>query len=415
MPKPNRLAPLLAVAVALDLAGFAMVIPDIQLRAEGMGAPGWMIGALLASTFIVQTLASPRWGRLGDRVGRKPVFLACTAASAASLLVYAFAPNVAFLVVSRLLAGLGAANVAAAQAAIANQAAHQNSLQTNQAARATALARLSAAQTFGLVVGPTLGGFVAGSLGSTAVGLAAAALSTLGFLVAAFAQFPTPTPDIDQAPNQSHQTKARFFALAREFPPLAPLVLLAGTAWFSVSMLEGTFARLLKANWGYGQTQFGILFSFESLVMLAVQALAFAWIAKKLPDKPRLVAGYLLQGAGLAFTPFAPALPGLFVASFLFALGVSIANPTVNALASAAVPDSRQGEMFGVLQSARSLGFVAGPIFGGVLFDLRPALPYILAGIICIAAAALAPLAAKAPKPNQNTPRPPDQHQTPLN
>ena len=79
---------------SLDLVGFGMLIPSVQLRAERLGARGWLIGALLSSMFVVQTIASPLWGSLSDRVGRKPVVLACTALSAISMLVYAQASSV---------------------------------------------------------------------------------------------------------------------------------------------------------------------------------------------------------------------------------------------------------------------------------------------------------------------------------
>lgn len=84
----------LYVALFLDLFGFGMIFPDIQLRAEAMGAPGWLIGAALASTFVAQLLASPVWGKLSDRIGRKPVLLACTTLSATGLFLYAPATSI---------------------------------------------------------------------------------------------------------------------------------------------------------------------------------------------------------------------------------------------------------------------------------------------------------------------------------
>ena len=100
--------------------------------------------------------------------------------------------------------------------------------------------------------------------------------------------------------------------------------------------------------------------------------------------------GYLLQGIGLGITPFMPNLPALFGASTLFAVGTGLANPTLNTLCSEATPEPRQGEMFGLLQSARSFGFLFGPILGGFLFDWRPASPYLLAASVSIAVGLLA-------------------------
>src|SRR5713226_9310658 len=118
--KKNALAielPLL-FAIFLDLVGFGMTFPDVQLRAQKYGAPGWMIGAILASYYVVQMIASPRWGRLSDRTGRKPILLTCGLLSAVSMVIYALGNNLTVMLLSRLAAGFGAANVVIAQAYI---------------------------------------------------------------------------------------------------------------------------------------------------------------------------------------------------------------------------------------------------------------------------------------------------------
>src|ERR1051326_4855139 len=79
----------LLFAIFLDLVGFGMTFPDVQIRAQQYGAPGWMIGTVLASYYLVQMVAPPRWGRLSDRIGRKPVLLLCGLLSAASMVIYA--------------------------------------------------------------------------------------------------------------------------------------------------------------------------------------------------------------------------------------------------------------------------------------------------------------------------------------
>ena len=100
--------------------------------------------------------------------------------------------------------------------------------------------------------------------------------------------------------------------------------------------------------------------------------------------------GYVLQGVGLGLTPFAPGLVWLFACSTLYAIGAGVANPTINARCSDITPENRQGEMFGLLQAARSVGFLLGPLLGGILFDWRPEMPYLLAAGVMILASLLA-------------------------
>lgn len=375
MSNIRLLWPILA-AVFLDMVGFGMIIPDIQLRAEAMGANGLIIGAILASTFVIQTLTSQLWGRLSDRIGRKSVFVACTAISALSMLVYGLAPTLLFILGSRLLAGLGAANVAAAQASAAQDA--------DGLERADRLGKMSAVLSVGLIVGPALGGFVSHHLGSMAVGLIGAGLSFLGAAtVLVFGKF---TQGKYEPPAKK---KFEIAPLLRDFPTLIPLVIVTIVAWFSLAMLEGTFGRLIKATLGLGSQEFGFIFAFESVLGFIIQAFLFKSILKRIPSRWSLPLGYLFQGFGLAITPLAPTFGLLFVASGFYALGSSVAGPTLNSMCSEIVPEERQGELFGLLQSARGIGFVVGPILGGQLFDFSPPMPYYFAGVVCAVSAAI--------------------------
>lgn len=361
--------PLLA-AVFLDLVGFSMVIPDVQTRLEALGAAsGAQIGLVLSSYFLMQIIASPRWGRYSDRVGRKPVLVACGFLSALSLLAYAFADSVLLILASRVLAGLAAANTVVAQAHLADAT-------VDDAERTAAMGRVSAAITAGLMLGPVLGGLLAGIGGNRLLGLVAAAASGAGALWIAFA-LPRIAPG---APSKVSASRSRNLSLLRDIPRLRPLFFLSVVSFFALACLEGTFGRLLQNKFGYGPPQFGLIFGYEALLIVLVQAVILARAAKRWKPPVLLAGGFLLQAAGLASTPFAPGLIALFVFSTLYAVGAGVANPTLNAECSKATPQERQGEMFGLLQGARSLGFLVGPTLGGLLFDWKMAAPYLLAG-----------------------------------
>ncbi len=379
----------LYAAIFLDLFGFGMIFPDIQLRAERMGAKGWVIGALLASTFVVQLLASPRWGRLSDRAGRKPILLACSALSAAGLLLYGVAVSIPLLFLSRVISGLGGANVAISQALLADE--------TDEAERTSAMARIGAAISLGLVGGPAVGGFL-GHASSLAVGIAAGSSSFLGVLVILFLVRGSSVGPA-RAESPAKKPAAFFdFSLFRDLPRVRILVIVAGVAWFSLAALEGTFGRLIEHTLGFDQRQFGIVFGYESLLGFLIQALAVGWVAKRVRDDRLLRIAYIQQGLGLALTPFTYLFPlpvawlaVLLFASTLYAVGSGFANPTINSLCSKLTGAGRQGELFGLLQGARSVGFVVGPVLGGALFDVWFAAPYLLAGVTCCVASSLVP------------------------
>lgn len=361
----------------LDMVGFTMIIPDIATRARSFGSPEWLIGTMLSSMFVVQFVVSPRWGVLADRAGRRNVMVGCTLISALAMLVYAFADSMPWLFASRILAGLGAANVAVGMAYITTTVAEEK--------KAQALGHASGAMQIGMVIGPALGGFTAKLGGNFWVGMIGGVLSLVG-AVAAWKLVPKDT--VDRAENSAAKSE-RVGALValKQTPALIPLMVLASIAWFSLASLEGTFAQLLRDVWGYQEQVFGMIFSFESALTILTQLFLLGWIAKRLSPKSTLVLAYLLQGLGLLLFPFAPSMIFLFVISAIYAPGSAMANPTLNNVCSEIAPKELHASLFGIMQSARSFGFIAGPTLGNWLYGHSNRLPYLLAGGICAFAA----------------------------
>jgi DHA1 family multidrug resistance protein-like MFS transporter len=360
-------APLL-FAIFLDLVGFGMMFPDVQLRAQEYGAPGWLIGVILASYYPVQMVASPVWGRLSDRVGRKPVLLICGGISAGSMIIYALGGSVWAMLLSRMAAGLGAANVVTAQAYIADS--------TSEIERAGALGRMSAAVSLGLVAGPVIGGALASFGGNFLLGMVAAAASGLGTLWI-FLTVPHRKPVervgvTTHLPPFSHLLQERL---------LLRLFIVASVGWLALGCLEGTFGRLIQHNLGYGRMEFGLLLSLEAGVAF-IQGILYPAAAARFSPGTLLRASYVLEAVGLAAMPFATGLGWLILFCSMFGIGLGAAGPTINAAASDLTPPSRQGELFGLLQSSRALGFLMGPILGGMLFDWKAAAPYLAAGCV---------------------------------
>ena len=300
--------------------------------------------------------------------------MVCGLLSAGSMLAYAYAHSVGLILFSRVLAGLGGANVVVAQAYIADA--------TSEDARSAAMGRIGAATTSGLILGPALGGWLATHGGSALVGGVAASASALGVLWVWLG-----VPRVAPVPQEKNKNKnpRGSLSLVRDVPALRFLFILASAGFFVLACLEGTFGRLIRHNLGYGPREFGLIFGYEALLGVIVQGVLLDQVSHRIPPYLLLRLAYILQGIGLALTPFMPNLAALFGASTLFAVGTGFANPTLNTLCSEATPEPRQGEMFGLLQSTRSLGFLVGPILGGILFDWHPASPYLLAASVSVA------------------------------
>src|SRR3989449_5750651 len=115
MRKPSVLV--IFLTVFIDLIGFGLVLPLLPIYSQRFGASGLMIGVIMASFSAMQFLFAPAWGRLSDRIGRRPVLLVSTAGAALSYAVFALGSRVTggaalwVLLGSRVLAGICGANI----------------------------------------------------------------------------------------------------------------------------------------------------------------------------------------------------------------------------------------------------------------------------------------------------------------
>jgi predicted MFS family arabinose efflux permease len=233
-----------------------------------------------------------------------------------------------------------------------------------------------------LILGPALGGLLAHLGGAPLLGGVAATASAAGALLVGVL-----APGSQRGETVQTEAKKRStFALLRSAGSLRYLFAVSAVAWFSLACLEGTFGRLIERNLGYGSREFGLIFAYESMLGVLVQGVLLEWISKRVRASRLLPLAYAGQGLGLTTMAFALNLTSLLAASTIYSLGSSLANPTINQLASRQVEPERQGELFGLLQSARSLSFIVGPMIGGALFDFHAFAPYVLAGAVCFAA-----------------------------
>src|SRR5437660_3298154 len=141
-------------SVAIDLVGFGIVLPLLPLYAKGsFGASPTQVGLLVASFSIAQFALAPVWGRVSDRVGRKPVLVLSLVGTAIGSLLTGLAGSLAVLFLGRVVDGASGASVSVAQAAVADVA--------TPGERARLFGLLGAAFGLGFVGGPALGAVAA--------------------------------------------------------------------------------------------------------------------------------------------------------------------------------------------------------------------------------------------------------------
>jgi DHA1 family tetracycline resistance protein-like MFS transporter len=372
----QRSLAVLWLTVFVDQLGFGIVVPFLPLYANKLGASGFEVGLALAVYSLAQMLVSQWWGRLSDRVGRRPVLVAGAIGTCVGFLVIANATSLPMVFVGRAILGSFGIGMQTAQAWVADT--------TPPEGRGRALALLGAAGGLGFVLGPAIG-----ALGILAGGMRLPFFLAAGFAAANAILARTVLPRSTPIAPIGQPTKAAGWR------SIVPCLIVAFVLTYAFSGVEATFALFTKAALGFQPADNGWLFGAMALISVVTQAFGTRWLAGKLGEAARVGMGLVILGVGVGAMPSATSLGTLLLPVALLAIGYSIVAPSLAAWISRRAPADRQGELLGLAQSTSALARVAGPGIGGWLFDhVGRAVPFHVAAIV-IGGSAVVAIAAR--------------------
>lgn len=387
MSKQKPSIGIIFLTVFLDLIGFGIVLPLLPVYSQNMGASGLLIGVIMAAFSGMQFLFAPWWGRLSDRIGRRPVLLVSLAFSSLSYALFAVASGMNgtmglwMILISRIAAGICGANISVAQAYIADI--------TPPELRSKRMGLIGMAFGLGFVFGPAIGALSLKWFGLSGPGWVAAAMSGGVFLLALVRLPESWKPDGVHAPERPKMSR---WGHALHTPKVSLLIWLFFLATFAFTCFETTLGLLVVVNFNLDLANpedvktIGWLFAYCGVIGAVVQGGAVGRAVKSMGE-PRLIAmSMLLTAISLGFLPFATTWPSLLAMLGLLAVGSSLARPPIFGLISNLTSPREQGTTLGVAQSFGSLARILGPIFAGVTFALSPTVPYVAcAGVSLVA------------------------------
>ena len=366
------------VTVALDMVGFGIMLPVLPLYAEEFGASPAVAAAVLAVFSAAQMVAAPLWGRLSDRVGRKPVLIAALVGSSLGSLVTGLAGALWVLFLGRVLDGASGSSYAVGQAAVADLAKPED--------RPRLLGLLAAAFGVGFVAGPLIGSIAA--LGSRELPFfVAAALAAANALVA-LVRLPAGRPAPTGTPGSRTGGLASWGSAG---PAVRRLAGLAMVAMVGFAGFEATFALLVERRFPeVGDPTIYGLFASIGLMMVFVQARIVGPANARLGTRPTLRTSLALVAAGMVVLAAGGGWPGLAVALVLLVAGQGVSGPTVANATVETVPIEGRGAALGLQQGAGASGRILGPLLAGLLFDrVGVEAPYLVAAALAVIAIAL--------------------------
>ena len=358
--------PILFLIVLIDLIGFGIIIPLLPFYAEHFDADPDVVALLMATYSFTQFLAAPLWGRMSDRVGRRPVLIASLAGAVVSYVWLGFADSLWALFAARAMGGLMAGNISAAFAYVADV--------TTRADRARGMGRIGAAFGLGFIIGPAVGGLLAGPDPATAnyqlPALAAAGLSLAAFILALALLRESLSPAVRA--RLAGQPAERGLAPFADVLRRARMGLLIGLTFlvtFVFAGMEATFAMWSERQFGWGPEHNGYLFAFVGLLGTTVQGGLVGRLARRFGEARLIVQGAVALTVGLVLVPFAETVLILLVAMVFLVYGFSVSTPSLNSLISLQVGEDEQGKVLGVTRSVSTLARVIGPAWAGFLFS----------------------------------------------
>ncbi len=355
----SPLVPILFGVVLLDLIGFGIVIPILPFLSPQLGATKMDIAYIVVTYAAGAGLSGPAWGRLSDRVGRKPVIMTCLAGAALSYVMLGLATELWMIYAARAFAGLTAGNLGVASAMMADI--------TPPESRARGMGLIGAAFGLGLVLGPMLGGLLSGGDGSFTLPCLFAGIMSVLAIVAAALFLPESLTAERRAAERVHRQRGDRLSLYRMLAVTGNRLVLVQFVLHTtcVSSVTYLFPLWMGDFLGWGAREVGIVFGVQGAIMVVVQGGLMGLLVRSVGELRLLCLCVAAFFTGMVSAVFADTMAAMIGSMYLAMTGATLCMPLLNTLVSHRTPLEYRGRMLGTTSSAAAWGRVIGPLLAG--------------------------------------------------
>ncbi|MDD2373048.1 MAG: MFS transporter [Syntrophomonadaceae bacterium] len=365
-----RSSSILFFILFLVMVGFGIIIPVMPFFLTSMGGDASILGLFMAIYSLMHLLFAPFWGRLSDRIGRRPVILIGLSGYGITFILFGFTDQLWMMFAVRILSG------AISSATLPTALAYMADI-TGEDERSQGIGLMAAAMGLGMIVGPALGGW----LGQQGFSLPFFVAGGLALLIWPFALFYLPETLI---PAKSIPENITPNPASMEINnPLFLLFILVLILNFSTTMFEATFVYFAARRAAFGPREIGFVFTILGVIGVVIQGGLIGRLAKRFGDMNLMKGGLLISAAGLVLILFASDMLSLLLTSAVYNIGTSLIGPSSSSLVTR-YSKQNQGTSLGVMQSFGSLGRIAGPVAGGILYEFNILIPYLTGALILV-------------------------------
>lgn len=375
------------VTLLIDVMGWGLIIPVMpdliaQLKNIPLNEASAYGGWLLSAYAITQFIFAPVIGNLSDKYGRRPVLLSSLLGFGIDYLFLALAPTYGWLFVGRIIAGITGASFTTASAYIADISTAEN--------RAKNFGMIGAAFGLGFIIGPALGGLLAG-LGIRAPFYAAAILCLLNAL---YGYFVLPESLSKEKRRPFQWKRANPFGslqFLKKNPAIGGLAFSFFLIYLAAQSVQGNWNFFTAYRFHWNERMIGISLAVVGFLVGVAQMGLTRVINPKIGNEKSVYLGLFLYSIGLALFAFATQGWMMFVFLIPYCFG-GIAGPSLQAILAGHVPSNQQGELQGALTSLMSFTTIIGPPIMTNLFKYFttkapiyfPGIPFLLGAIFML-------------------------------
>ncbi|MDF1507277.1 MFS transporter [Robertmurraya sp. DFI.2.37] len=356
--------PILFIVMFLVMVGFGIIIPVLPFYAENIGASPTELGLLMAVYSIMQLLFAPMWGRLSDRIGRKPVIMIGILGLSISFFLMALSEQLWMLFLARILGGfLSSANMPTVMAYVADI--------TTEEDRGKGMGIIGAATGLGFIFGPAIGGIFS-EIALSLPFFIAAASSLFTFFLVIFVLKESLTIE-----NRKMTSKRKGPWKEAIKSPVSTLFYLQLFVSISLAGLEATFAYFAAQKADLDAVKLGYIFMIMGLAQAFVQGGLIGKMTKKFGEGFVIQLGIIISGIGFGLILLSNSFWTAALYLTIFGIGNGLIRPGVSSLLTKK-SNTGHGSTTGMLSSFDSLDRIIGPPLGGWLFSISIGLPYVI-------------------------------------
>lgn len=369
----NKQLGTIVVLLMTVFIGFGIIIPVLPAMVGGSGEVNFHLAMMLSLYSAASFFMSPVWGALSDKIGRRPILLIGLCGFGVSFLIFGISGgHLVWMYASRIIGGLfSGAVTACAVAYVADITTEEN--------RTKGMGLVGMAIGLGFIFGPPLGGVL--SLISLQAPFYAASFLSFALLIVAYRLLRESLPESKR--TQASDTKpSRWTAFTGS---IKYLYILSFFVSFSLAGLEATFQFFQIKQIGATPFQVSMMFFVSGIVGALIQGGVVRKRIKKGGEKKAIFFGLILSGVGFFLIIFSSNVITAAIYMSVFGAGNALIRPCVISLITQRTTVG-QGVATGLNSSMDSLGRILGPLIGMALYGVTISLPFLVSGILSIAA-----------------------------